>query len=460
MQHPYNTNKMIVFKRKIYTKLLEFRKAQGSYALLIEGARRIGKSTIVKEFARKEYSSFIFIDFSECSQEVLDMFEDISNLEFFFLKLQTLFGVNLTVRDSLIVFDEVQFAPKARQAIKRLVADGRYDYIETGYLISINKNVQNILIPSEERSIQMFPMDFDEFQWAIGMSTECEMRNMLYQLAKPVGDAVHRKLMRNFRLYLLVGGMPQAIVAYINTNSLYEVDIIKRQILALYEKDFMKIDPSGRIAALFNSIPAQLTNNTARFRPHSVSEASANAMKVLINELLASKTVEICRRTTDPGVLMNSYYDPDCYKLFIADTGLFVTLAFKDADFTDNILYNKMLNDKLDANLGYIYENAVAQIIAASGKKLFYYTFANENDTGLYEIDFLLSSKNKVNPLEVKSSSNLRHASLDAFIKKYSSRIKQAFLISPKDRKTEGQVINIPFYLLPNMLQESTNTQV
>lgn len=445
---------MKVFKRKIYERLLEFRKDNGQYALLIEGARRIGKSTIVREFAKNEYDSYILIDFTDCSPEVASLFDDMWDLDFFFLKLQTIYGVTLHKRNSLIVFDEVQFAPKARQAIKRLVADGRYDYIETGSLISIKKNVENILIPSEERSINMFPMDYDEFQWALGMDDAVDLRMKLFDFGKPIGDDVNRKLMRDFRLYVLVGGMPQAVTTYIETNNLYEVDKVKRQILALYDKDFKKIDSTGRISALFDAIPAQLTNNIARFSPHSISEASSDSMRSRISELVESKTVNISYRLTDPAAMMGSYHDPNSYKLFVGDTGLFITLAFKSAEFTDNVIYSKLLNDKLDANMGYVYENVVAQIIAASGKRLFYYTFANTNETGVYEIDFIVADKNKIDPIEVKSSSNLRHASLDAFCGKFSSRIGQAYLISPKDRKRIEQVTNLPFYLLPSLLQK------
>ena len=443
---------MKIFRRKIYDRLKEFKAFGGKHALLIEGPRRVGKSTTVREFARNEYESYIMIDFSKCSSEVKDLFEDISDLDFMFLKLQAIYGTNLKERQSLIVFDEIQFAPKARQAIKHLVADGRYDYIETGSLISIKKNVENILIPSEEISIEMHPMDYDEFQWAIGEEDKAELRQKLYDSGRPIGDEINRRLMRDFRLYMLVGGMPQAVEKYIETKNLYEVDVIKRQILSLYEKDFKKIDGTGRLTALFDSIPAQLCKNAQRFQPHSATETSSESMKMLISELEDSKTADVCYRTTDPGVMMSSYYDTECYKLFMADTGLFVTLAFKNSDYTDNEIYKKLLNDKLEANLGYVYENMAAQIIRASGRRLFYFIFPNENSTGFYEIDFLISEKNKVDPIEIKSSSNLRHASLEAFCKKFSSRILQPYIISPKDRKKAGAVINLPIYLLPNML--------
>lgn len=445
---------MKIFKRKIYKRLLEFREAQGEYALLIEGARRIGKSTIVREFAKNEYSSYIFIDFTDCPSEVIGLFDDMSDLDFFFLRLQAVYRVGLIQRKSLIVFDEVQFAPKARQAIKKLVADGRYDYIETGSLISIKKNVENILIPSEERSVEMYPMDYEEFQWALGLDPLTSLRHQLIDDSKPLGESVNRSLMRDFRLYVIVGGMPQAVVKYIETNNLFEVDKTKRQILSMYDKDFKKIDTSGRISMLFDSIPAQLVNNASRFQPHSAAESSSEGMKVLISELIESKTVNICYRVTDPGSMMGCYYDPGCFKLFLCDTGLFVTLAFKNSDFTDNIIYEKMLNDKLDANLGYVYENVVAQMLVASGKRLFYYTFKNETGTGMYEIDFIVTEKHKVDPIEVKSSSNLRHASLDAFCAKYSSRIRQPYIISPKDQRKDGHVINLPFYLFPALLDK------
>ena len=443
-----------VFKRKIYKKLLEWKKLDGSCALLIEGARRIGKSTIVEEFARNEYESFVLIDFSNVSSEVRGLFDNMMDLDFFFLRLQAIMGVNLKRRKSLVVFDEVQFEPRARQAIKFLVKDGRYDYIETGSLISIRKNVKDILIPSEERRIEMFPMDYEEFLWATGMEAVAVQLREILRLRRPMGEGVNRKLMRDFRLYMLVGGMPQAICKYLETNNLQDVDEVKRGIISLYENDFMKIDGTGRISALFDSIPAQLCSNISRYRPHAVAEADSESMQVLVQELADSKTVNMCYHVNDPGPMMSSYFDMSRFKMFICDTGLFLTLAFKNESFTSNDIYRKLLSDKLEANLGYVYENAVAQILATAGKRLFYYTFQNPNNTGSYEIDFLIADRNKVDPIEVKSSGYLRHASLDEFCRKFSSRIGQAYCVTPKDRSHSGEIVYLPFYLLPFLFDE------
>ncbi len=378
-----------------------------------------------------------------------DLLGDIHDLDFFFLRLQTMFGVSLHKRKSLIVFDEVQFEPRARQAIKYLVADGRYDYIETGSLISIRKNVKDILIPSEEHKIEMFPMDYEEFLWAVGKSQLPEILRTLLASKRAIGDGINRQMMRDFRLYILVGGMPQAVEEYINSNDFSRVDHVKRKIIDLYEEDFMKIDPLGRISALFDAIPAQLSNNISRYKPHAVTQADSDTMSILIQELASSKTINICYHATDPGPMMSAFYDLNRFKLFIGDTGLFVTLAFKNTGYTDNTIYSKLLSDKLSANLGYVYENVVSQILRAAGKKQYYYTFPNCNDTGTYEIDFLVTDGTKVDPIEVKSSGYSRYASLEAFCHKFSDRVGQPYCISPKDRNSKDGIINLPFYLLP-----------
>lgn len=352
-----------IFKRKIYDRILEWKKKDGKYALLIEGARRVGKSTIVRQFAEREYKSYIIIDFANASQEIHELFNDMHNLDFFFLRLQTFFGVSLYKRKSLIVFDEVQFQPKARQAIKYLVADGRYDYIETGSLISIRKNVKNILIPSEEEKIEMFPMDYEEFLWATGKEDVPNLLRQLLSMKQALGDAAHRQMMRDFRLYMLVGGMPQAVETYITSNDFKEVDHTKRKIIELYTDDFLKIDRTGRISALFDAIPAQLYKNAARFKPHASADADSITMPILIQELADSKTVNVCYCATDPCIMMSACYNLDRFKLFIGDTGLFITLAFKNEEVTNNIIYAKLLSDKLSVNLGYVYENVVSQII-------------------------------------------------------------------------------------------------
>ena len=403
------------FRRKVYGKMLEWKTtSKGRSALLLEGARRIGKSTIVEEFAKKEYSSYILIDFNEASQDVKDLFENLMDLDYIFLYLQNIYQTSLYEHESVIVFDEVQQCPKARQAIKYLVKDGRYDYIETGSLISIHKNTKDINIPSEEHRVEMFPMDYEEFRWALGDETGMSLLKQVFEKRMSLGEGINRMKMRDLRLYMLVGGMPQAVNEYLDTKNLQNVDLVKRQIIQLYADDFRKIDPTGRISKLFMSIPSQLSRNLMRYQPTPVV---GNIPSDKIDELLLcledSKTINIAYHADDPYVGMSLTMDYGKYKLYVGDTGLFVTLAFWDKDFTENIIYNKLLSDKLSANMGYVYENLVAQMLRASGDRLFYYTFPKDK-THFYEIDFLLSRGNKLCPIEVKSSGYKTHASLDA----------------------------------------------
>lgn len=439
-----------MFRRKIYDKLLEWKtESDGRTALLIEGARRVGKSTVVEEFAKNEYESYILIDFSRASKAVKELFEDISDLDYLFLQLQLQYKVDLHERRSLIIFDEVQQCPLARQAIKALVADHRYDYVETGSLISIKRNVKDILIPSEERKISMYPMDHEEFLWAVGDLTTIPLLKKVFDSGKPVGVQIHRKLMRDFRLYMLVGGMPQAVNEYIETNNFRKVDQIKRDILNLYEDDFKKIDPTGKLSSLFDAIPAQLNKNASRYQVSSVlnGERAENILES-IAELKDSKTVLVSYHANDPNAGMSNNKDLGKFKLFLSDTGLFTTLMFKDIDFTENIIYEKLLNDKLSANLGYLYENAVAQILTANGDALFYHTFMNESTRRNYEIDFILARKNKVCPIEVKSSGYKTHASLDAFSRKFSDRILDKYLIYTKGFAKDEDIFCLPIYLV------------
>ena len=440
---------IMVFKRKAYKKLLEWKqKRNGSTAILIEGARRVGKSTLVETFASNEYESHILIDFNKASKEVKLLFEDLMNLDFLFMQLQAHYNVILKNRKSVIIFDEVQQCPQARQAIKYLVADGRYDYIETGSLISIKKNTKNITIPSEEERITLYPMDYEEFRWALGDESTMPLLGSFYERHLPLGSA-HRAKMRDLRLYMLVGGMPQAVNAYLETNNLSIVDEVKRGIIKLYQDDFQKLDSSGRLETLFMEIPSQLSQNTNRFRPYSaIGEVNSDKMIEFLRSLEDSKTVLISYHSNDPNVGMSLTKDISKYKLFCADTGLFVTLAFWDKDFTENIIYQKLLSDKLSANLGYIYENLVAQMLSASGNKLFYYTWPKDS-THNYEIDFLVSRGSKLHPIEVKSSGYRRHASLDAFCLKYSGLVDKRYLIYTKDFSKDGETILLPVYMTP-----------
>lgn len=436
-----------LFQRKIYDKILEWKRdSNGRTALLVQGARRIGKSTIVEEFAKKEYSSYILIDFNKVSKTIMSLFDDLMDLDFIFLQLQTIYNVVLEDRKSVIIFDEVQKCPAARQAIKYLVQDGRYDYIETGSLISIKKNTKDITIPSEETRVNMHPMDFEEFRWALGDNTSIPFIKTFFEKNIPLGVA-HRTKQRDLRLYMLVGGMPQAINEYLDTNNLSKVDAIKRSIIQLYYDDFLKIDPTGKTSKIFISIPSRLSKNASRYYTYPViGDIDASKKDEMLVDLEDSKAVLVSYHVNDPNVGMALNKDMSRYKLFVADTGLFVTMAFWDKDFTDNIIYQKLLSDKLDTNLGYVYENLVGQMLTASGNNLFYYTFPTD-EKHYYEIDFLLSRDNKICPIEVKSSGYKTHASLDAFRHKYSARIKHSYLLYTKDLQTEGEISYLPIYM-------------
>ena len=438
-----------IFERKIYQKMLSWKnESNGKTALLIKGARRIGKSTIAIEFAKKEYESYILIDFSIASKEVHDLFKDISDLNYLFLRLQLIYKVDLKNRKSVIIFDEVQKEPLARQAIKHLVKDGRYDYIETGSLLSIKKNVENILIPSEETRIEMVPMDYEEFRWALGDKVTIPMLKSAFENKISLGDAVNRRLMRDFRLYMLVGGMPQAVNEYIDTNNFSKVDKVKRSILELYQDDFRKIDATGRASLMFSAIPSELNKNASRYQVSSViPNEKQNRVFEIIADMKDSLTVNLAYQANDTSAGMSLHEDINRYKIFLGDTGLFTTLVFLDKDFIDNIIYEKLLSDKLDTDLGYLYENMVAQMLYATGNKLFYYTFPKENSTHNYEIDFLIAKNNKVCPIEVKSSGYKTHASLDAFTSKFSSKIGQKYLIYTKDLRKEKDIIYLPIYM-------------
>ena len=439
----------MLFKRKIYQKLLQWKKeSKGSTALLIQGARRIGKSTVAKEFAEAEYKSYILIDFSNARPEVIQLFEDMSNLDFFFLQLQMFYKTELYPRESLIIFDEVQLQPLARQAIKHLVADGRYDFLETGSLISIRKNTQNILIPSEEEWLNMYPMDYEEFLWATGDTVTVPFLRNFFEKKKPLGEGLHRKQMQAFRLYMLIGGMPQAVEKYLERNNFSEVDRVKRNILRLYENDFRKIDLSGRASQIFDAIPSELVNNTLRYRVSTVlPNQRARDIREIIADLADSMTVLPAFHVSDPQVGLSFNKDIDHFKMFLSDTGLFTTLIFKDQDFTENVIYEKLLHNKLGTNLGYLYENIAAQTLVANGHQLFYSTFPSTTSNHCYEIDFLISRRNKICPIEVKSSGYIKHVSLDKFSQKYKDRIAESYLIYTKDVSTDGYLTAIPVYM-------------
>lgn len=442
------------FKRKVYVQLLEWKeKYSYKYAALLEGARRVGKSTIAEVFAKNEYKSYILIDFSKTTDSIRDCFDDIGNLNMFFLRLQAETGVTLYERESLIIFDEVQLFPKARQAIKHLVSDGRYSYLETGSLISIKKNVKDILIPSEEMKYQVYPMDYEEFCDATG--SNYELLRQIYDMGMAVGQATNRKLMRDLRIYMAVGGMPQAVEAYTEGKSFSEIDMVKRQIISLYEDDFKKIDASGRISALYHSIPAQLSRDSRKYRiTTAIGKKNNTKAEELLYELIDSKTILPCYNSTDPRVSLVDTKDFDSYKLYLADTGLFVTLMFIDRPITENDVYAKLLSDKLPANLGFLYENLIAQMIASTGRELFYHTWEKAGSTHYYEIDFLISEGSKINAFEVKSSGTGKHESIQVFYKKFSQNVYNIYLLSQKDVGKEENLLLKPFYLMPFLIKE------
>lgn len=439
-----------IFKRKIYDQLLDWKKKKnGKTALLIKGARRVGKSTIAEEFARNEYRSYIVVDFADAPPALWEAVDSIADRNNFFMQLQFIYGVKLYERESVIIFDEIQKCPAVRQAIKYLVKDYRYDYIETGSLLSIKKNTKGIVIPSEETRITMHPMDYEEFRWALGDFSTLPLLREAFESRKGLGDEVTRKLLRDFRLYMLVGGMPQAIETYLETNNLTDVDSTKREIIELYLDDFQKIDPTGKASLLFKSIPAQLNGNASRYKTAGVLGRSGDKgyMSQLLREMEDSMTVNISHHANDPNVGLALHADYDEYKMYLADTGLFITLAFWDKKATDNIIYQKLLTDKLQADLGYVYENIVAQMLVASGDNLFYYTWPTGNGKHNYEIDFILSRGSKICPIEVKSSTYNTHASLDVFKQKFSNRILHNYLIYTKDLRKDGDVLLIPPFM-------------
>ena len=445
----------MILKRKIYDKLLAWRKrSNGKTALLLDGARRVGKSYIAELFASQEYKSHILIDFANVSDEIQNLFlHESYDLDLFFAKLSAFYGTRLYLRDSLIIFDEIQQFPRARQLIKYLVADGRYDYLETGSLIRIKKNTENILIPSEEEHIEIFPLDFEEFLWAMGDEASTLLIKKCFDSLTPLGQALHRKIMNDFRQYVLVGGMPQSILAYLNGKDFEASDEAKRNIIRLYREDISKF-ASGyedKVYAVFDKIPAQLTRKEKKYR---LSEINKNARFFSYEEsfiwLNEAMVINTCYNASDPNVGLALSADHSTQKCYMADTGLLVTLAFMDKDYTDNALYKAVLFDRIDVNEGMIMENAVSQMLRCSGHRLYFYSRNdNLNRANHMEIDFLISKDNKISPIEVKSADYRSHSSLDKFRNKFSSTIGSSYILYPKDVMRKDGIIHLPLYMAP-----------
>ena len=445
---------ILMFERKVTEKLREWKeKYSRKYAVLLQGARRVGKSTIAENFAKKNYKSYILIDFSNVKKEVLQIFDDISDLDIFFLQLQSITSTKLYEHNSVIIFDEIQLAPKVRQAIKHLVKDGRYDYIETGSLISIKKNVKGIVIPSEEMKINVYPMDYEEFCWATGK--DYSILKQIDEHNKEIGQAANRILMRDFRIYMAVGGMPQAVEAYINKNTFQEIDVIKKTIIELYKDDFRKIDPYGRLSMMYDAIPSQLALGKSKYYlSNALNKRISKRDEELLFELIDSKTVLICNNVSDPNISLNLTKNINNFKLYLSDIGLFTTMLFNNKSLISENIYNKLLSDRLEANLGYLYENVVAQIIKSNNFDLYYHTWVAKDKSHSYEIDFLVSNGSKIIPIEVKSSNINNHKSIVEFSKKYSSCISRRILFSQHDISNDGMLELKPLYLAPIIMDK------
>lgn len=447
----------MIFKRKIYDKLLEWKKKNGSEALLIEGARRVGKSTIVKEFAQNEYDSFLLIDFARASDEIKNYFVRFNNdLNTLFMMLQNVYGVELKERKSLIIFDEVQRFPAAREMIKYLVADGRYDYIETGSLISIKENVRDIVIPSEEHQIKMFPMDFEEFCIALENKPLTAYIRDCFSNTAPLERELHEKAMQLFREYMLVGGMPQAVSTYIDSRKDFgAVDSVKRNILNLYREDIMKINARyrSRVIALYDMIPALLSKHEKRVVFRNISDGTfAEQYVETFFWLSDSMIVNECRKTDDPGIAPALNASETYIKCYMCDTGLLLSHAFNENELLENEVYKQILTDKLSLNEGMLYENLIAQMLTANGHKLYFYTrYSEEKHRNDIEIDFLISNNSKLKyksfPIEVKSGKRYTTKSLQRFKEVYGKRIGRAYIIHPKNLSVKDDMICIPPYM-------------
>ena len=440
-------------KRKAYDELLNWRKrSNGASALVIDGARRVGKSFLCKQFAEKEYRSNIIIDFGNAPKDILDLFEqDGANLDLFFAKLSAFYGTTLHTRESIIIFDEIQQFPLARQLVKYFVADGRYDYIETGSLIRLKKNVKDIIIPSEEEHIELFPLDFEEFLWAMDDFATVPVIRQCFDNLSPLGQTLHRKIMNDFRQYILVGGMPQAVLEYIQTKDFEAVDIVKRRILKLYRDDVSKFAAGyeDKVFAVFDGIPGQLSKKEKKYKMVSLSKQARfrnyEDSFIWLNEAMI---INACFNVTDPKIGLALSADHATQKCYMADTGLLITQTFLDGPYTENELYRAILFDKLNINEGMIMENVVSQMLRRNGHKLYFYSRNDsENRENRMEVDFVISEKKKIAPIEVKSSNYTSHSSLDKFKKKFSLNIGNSYILYGKDVLVKAGVIHLPFYM-------------
>lgn len=453
-------------KRKIYAKLLEWKKkSNGKTALMVDGARRVGKSWIVEEFAKNEYEDYLLIDFSKVKAKVKRFFNEyLDDLDTFFMYLFAEYHKNLPRGKSVLIFDEVQKFPRAREAIKHLVADGRYHYIETGSLISINKNVKGILIPSEERHISMFPMDFEEFLWALDDEATMPLVENRFAAKKPIGADTNETIMDRFRQYLVVGGMPQAVQEFVKSHDLGEVDAIKRDILALYRADIFKYGGAARhkILAVFNAIPSQLSKHEKKFVLSEVSEkARMREYESALEWLKSAMTVNVAYSSNEPNVGLNLNSDREAFKCYLGDTGLLISMAFDENALLAEDIHNRILSEKIELNEGMLVENIVAQMIRSAGHELYFYSKSDrKNAEERMEIDFLLDKptltrRHNVSPIEVKSGANYTFSSLRKFMRKFRSQLAQPYLLHGKDFKEEDGIMFLPLYMTPLLVKSA-----
>ena len=444
---------MTVLKRKAYQKLLDWkRESNGTTALLLDGARRVGKSFLCRQFGENEYKSMILIDFGNIAKEITELFEnESSNLDLFFAKLSAYYRVPLHKRESLIVFDEVQCFPRARQLIKYLVADGRYDYLETGSLISLKQNVKDIIIPSEEEHLELFPLDFEEFLWALGDETTTPLLRICFEQRQPLGQALHRKIMNDFRQYILVGGMPQVVSEYLKEKDFAAADKIKKRILTLYRNDVAKFASGyeSKVLAIFDEVPGQLSKKEKKYRLSSINkDARQRNYEDAFIWLSEAMVVNPCFNATDPNIGLALSSDHTTQKIYMADTGLLVTHTFHDNDYLDNELYRAILFDRLNINEGMLLENIVAQMLRCNGHRLYFYSRSDtDNRENHMEIDFLIADSKKICPIEVKSSAYREHSSLDKFRKKFADKLGNSYILYQKDVMIKDVVIHLPIYM-------------
>lgn len=446
----------LVLQRKIYQELLKWKSNYASgYALFLKGARRVGKTTIAEEFGSREYRSFITVNFQEANDVVRDLFvNSLLDLDYFFSALQLQFKTKLYPGESLIILDEIQLFPQARQALKTLLKDGRYDYIETGSLAGITKKTKSseILIPSEEYPVEMFPLDFEEFLWAMGDNITCDMLREHYIKRKPL-NKLHREILRKFREYMCVGGMPQAVVAYAETRDFERVDFVKKQILALYRNDIKEQDEESSVYVdnILDHIPSELSRHDASVNTFKLAHINKNARmreyRGALRWLSEAMIINVARNITDPSPALTLNMDDERFKCYLMDTGLLINLSFGDGSFMDNDLYRAILMDRLHINEGMFVENMIAQCLRTNGHRVLFYVEYNEQGKMTLEVDFLVRIDRKVVPIEAKSGKQYTTKSLQKFKEKFSNKVGAQMVLHEGDLRQEGEILYLPYYM-------------